>query len=70
MHFSSNHVTEALKNYFVFNKWINLFKEALSSEISENKQKGLFGNYFLLSNLIKNNKSEDIDYIINSWIGP
>ena len=27
-------------------------------------------NYFLLLRFIKNNKSEDIDYIINSWIGP
>ena len=71
MHFSSNHVTEAAENIIlVFNKWINLFKEALSSEISENKQKGLFGELFFITQLIKNNKSEDIDYIINSWIGP
>lgn len=71
MHYHSRNISDAIENMIMlFNKWINLFSEAQSSEMSEPKQKGLFGELLFIQKLIEKNKSKDTSYIISSWIGP
>ncbi len=58
-------VTELLNR---FEKWKSLFDKAVSSSLTDDEQRGLFGELFFIRKYLQNHR--DPFYVINSWVGP
>jgi len=54
----------------MFYKWSEFFDDKKSEKLSHDMIKGLFGELFVLSDLLKDTSSSSINDVLNSWKGP
>jgi hypothetical protein len=59
-------------NKFVhsFGKWVEFFENRIGSGLSIEEVKGLYGELFVLNELINGSDSSKINEILNGWVGP
>ena len=53
-----------------FFKWSNFFDDNISSRLSDEAIKGLFGELVILKDFIKESESINVNYYLDSWKGP
>jgi len=56
-----------IKTYY---KWGEFFNSSISKKLSKEEIQGLFGELFVLGELIKDSKAESVNEILKSWQGP
>ena len=62
---------EQLKLFYkIFNKWVNFFEPPYDDRLPQDSVRGLFGELYVLNNLLNNCTSDAIDYCLESWVGP
>lgn len=53
-----------------FYKWAEFFEDRLTSKLSSEEIKGLFGELFVLNELLEKSNSNNINNVLESWKGP
>lgn len=53
-----------------FNKWSEFFEDISSTDLSKDSIKGIFGELFVLQNILNDSNSSTINNILSSWKGP
>lgn len=68
---NSDDVKEYTRNFIdTFNKWSEFFEDISSSTLSKDSIRGLFGELFVLKEMIDSSSSSTINSILSSWKGP
>lgn len=55
---------------YSFYKWAEFFEDKLGSKLSNEEIKGLFGELFILNELLEKADPNNINFILDSWKGP
>ena len=55
---------------YSFYKWADFFEDKLNTKLSIEEIKGLFGELFILNELLEDSSSVEVNSILNAWKGP
>lgn len=67
IHEPNDYARELIESFY---KWAEFFIDKLNQKMSIEEIKGLFGELFVLNQLLVEPKTSDINYVLESWKGP